>query len=351
MLTYSARPRGLYTEPDNAEIKFPCMVDLAFKFEPSSVFGGEGSPSRTVPLGATVRLCMDFCRGETTVETDSHLDPIELKLYKSDGIVAFEGATMRISFQAASREAIESVLETYYYCIPALLSIDLIDTPVITEVRGTAGCISFCWGILDSGLQKLDAVTKQIQEERIITAFTRLKLFDESKLSENLRLLAATQYFYLTSRLNRTGMKLWEFLSESLLNEAKILETLFPAPPEKTIDYARSGLKSLGYSELEIEALFIPALALRNSIDVGHPMLAVLSSGDAKILYRYTDQSEDAFRMLLQRIYERVETGAFIMQPVENFSPSSDTRRVIKLIDENLAKYEKKDVPPNPPCT
>jgi hypothetical protein len=342
MLTYSARPRGLYKEPINAEIEFPCIVNLAFKFEPGRTFGGEGSLGRTVPLGAKARLGMDFCRGETTVDSDMFLEPIEVELKLNDGVIVFEGATMRITFEAESREALESVLETYYYCIPALLSIDLIDTPIVTEVQGTAGGVSFCWGILDSSPHKVDVVTKQIQEERIITAFNRLKLFDENKTLQNLRLLAATQYFYLACRLNRTTTKLWEFLSESILNEAKILETLFPAPPEKTIDYARFGLKSLGFSDLEIEALFIPALALRNSIDIGHPMLTVLSTGDAKILYRYTDQAEDAFRTLLQRVFQGVETGAFIPQPVENVSPSSETRRVIRRIAENLAEYENK---------
>ena len=52
MLTYSARPRELCVEPINAEIEFPCKVNLVFTFEPGRTFGGEGSPSKTVPLGA-----------------------------------------------------------------------------------------------------------------------------------------------------------------------------------------------------------------------------------------------------------------------------------------------------------
>jgi hypothetical protein len=194
---------------------------------------------------------------------------------------------------------------------------------------------------LHTSWHRFDAVTKQIQEERIITAFKRLKLLDESKGLQNRRLLAATQYFHLACRLNRTGGKLWEFLSESLLNEAKILEILFPAPPEKTIEYARSGLKSLEFSDVEIEALFIPALALRNAIDIAHPTLAVFSTDDATILYQYADQAEDAFRTLLQRVYQRVEAGTFIPQPVEDVSPSSKMQKVIMRIAENLVKYDK----------
>ena len=54
-------------------------------------------------------------------------------------------------------------------------------------------------------------------------------------------------------------------------------------------------------------------------------MLKVLSIDDAKILYRYTDQAEDAFRTLLQRVFQAVETGAFTPQSVEMFLLFEDT--------------------------
>lgn len=340
MLTYIARPRGLYKEPMNAQLEFPCAVELAFTFEPSSTFGAEGSPSRTVPLGANARLGVNFCKGELTVSTDTCLEPLAVELSTSDGVIVFEGATMRVSFEAQSRAALESVLETYYYCVPSLLSIDLIDAPIVSEIRGTAGQVPFCWAVLDTSWHKFDAVTKQIQEERVFTAFKRLKLLDESNGPQNRRLLAATQYFYSACRLNRTGNKLWEFLSESLLNEAKILEILFPAPPQKTIEYARSGLKSLEFTDLEIDALFIPSLALRNAIDIAHPTLAVFSTNESTILWQYADKAEDAFRKLLQRVFQRVEAGTFVLQPVQDVSPSAEARRVVQRIAENLANYE-----------
>ncbi len=340
MLTYIARPRGLYTEPLGAHIKFPCTIDVAFTFEPGRAFGAEGSPSRTVPLGAAVELAVDVCKGETGVSADRSLEPIGMEMVGTDGSVVFEGSTMRVSFEATSRAALESVLDTYYYGIPALLSIDLIDAPVVSDVRGTAGRIPFCWGLLNTGWNTFDVVTRQIQENRILAAFERLRLLDESKGPRNRRLLAATQYFYLACRLNRRGAKLWEFLSESLLNQAKILEVLFPAPPGKTIDYARSGLKSLGFTELEIEALFIPALTLRNAIDIAHPTLAVFSTDDAMVLWRYTDRAEDAFRTLLQRVFERVAAGTFDLQPAQDVSPSSESLGVIKRIAGNLARYD-----------
>ena len=52
---------------------------------------------------------------------------------------------MRVSFEAESKKT-SVCAETYYYCIPALLSIESIGTPVITEVRGTTECIYILLG-------------------------------------------------------------------------------------------------------------------------------------------------------------------------------------------------------------
>ena len=66
-------------------------------------------------------------------------------------------------------------------------------------------------------------------------------------------------------------MSPWEFMSEVLLNFAKVLEVLFPASESQTIDAARAGLRELGFAEDEVEKWFVPALALRNHLDVARP--------------------------------------------------------------------------------
>ena len=340
MLTYLARPRGLYTEPENVEIQFPCLVEVIFAFDPEALFGGDGKTARTVQLGARARLIWNACRGETSVLTDRPLPLIQAEYKANDGSIRLNGASMKLSFEAESRAILQTVLETYYYCIPALLSMDLKDTPIIAEVRGTAGAVPFCWGFLESGAQGVDVVTEQIQEERILTAFKRLALLDEKHNWRNRRLLAATQYFYIACRLRRAENKIWEFLSEALLNHAKILEVLFPAPREKTIEFARAGLKALGFSELEIEALFIPTLALRNAIDVAHPTLATFSPNEAIVLHHYADIAEDAFRILLQRIFQQVEEGSFTLQPAEDIIPSPKAKNLIERIAHNLTRYD-----------
>jgi hypothetical protein len=92
--------------------------------------------------------------------------------------------------------------------------------------------------------------------------------------------LRPTQYFHRACRLHRAQSNLGEFLAESLLNEAKILEVLFPAPPREDEKACSGWPEILGFNEEEIEALYIPALELRGAIDVAHPALAVFSTDD-----------------------------------------------------------------------
>jgi hypothetical protein len=340
MLTYLARPRGIYTEPPEAALKFPCQVEVEFTFQPGTPFGEEGELGRTVPYGAKACLVWNACRGETSIITDSRLTPIELELKAGANVISFTGASMTITANCNSRNELQSILETLYYCLPAILSVDFLDAPIVSEVRGIAGEVTFCWGLLNSGWTQCDRVTTEIQEKRILKAFERLELIDKNQKQGSRRMLAATEYFHIACQLNRSGNRRWEFLSESLLNYAKALEVLFPAPPQRTIDTARAALKSLGYSEVEIEALFIPAIILRNTIDVAHPNLTIFSAEEAATLHSYADAAEDGFRGLFRRLFDLLEKGNLTLEPVHSTSPSREDRRVVERLAESLQEFQ-----------
>jgi hypothetical protein len=94
-------------------------------------------------------------------------------------------------------------------------------------------------------------------------------------------------------------------MSESVLNLAKVLESLFPpAGDGKTRDAARKGLLALKYSEEEIEEWFIPALALRSEMDVAHVWLALLSSDQIEALTAYAENAVSRFRDLLTKVVQ-----------------------------------------------
>jgi hypothetical protein len=341
MLTYLVRPRGLYLEPEGAVIEFPADVRLEFQFEPGGGFGEDVPPIRTVPRGAKVRSHWNACRGETKVQTDARLPRLRTALEGADGRLEFDGSRMLVTTRLHSREELQRVLETYFYGLPPILALEMLDCPTIAEVRGQVGGVSFCWGLLDSGTVSIDAATESIQQERVRRAIARLETLDERNGLTNRRLLAGVQYFHIACRLARAAERRFEFLSESLLNFAKILEALFPAPPNQTIDKTRQELKGLGFEELEIEALYIPALALRNAVDVAHPTLAAYSDADLATLQRYADFAEEAFRKLLNRVFDCIDKGELNLKPPSDKATPSDTRRIIERIGDNLRQYQR----------
>ena len=340
MLTYLIRPRGLYREPEDAVLQFPGRIQLEFRLEPGGPFGENVPPIRTVPIGAKARFEWNACRGESTVHTEARLPRLNLTLHGADEQITVDGATVNIIADVHSREELDNLLETYFYALPPLLGLEMLDSPVVAEVRGRMGDVSFCWGLVGSGRESLDVTTKERQEERVRRAFSRLGVVDERHGLANRRLLAATHYFQTACRLLGAQGRRWEFLSEALLNFAKILEVLFPAAPQQNIDTTRQALALLGFPNVEIEALYIPALALRNSVDVAHPTLAAYSTEQLTTLARYTELAEEAFRGLLNRVFESIADSKFELTAPPDTKPSAETLRIITRLNENLKRYE-----------
>jgi hypothetical protein len=101
-----------------------------------------------------------------------------------------------------------------------------------------------------------------------------------------------------------------------ILNLAKTLEVLFPPGGDgRTRDAARGALRQLGFGDAQIEGDFIPALALRNEIDVGHVELGLFTMDQLKIIHAFTERAEGAFRDLLDRLLSQVESGGFAVTP------------------------------------
>jgi hypothetical protein len=87
----------------------------------------------------------------------------------------------------------------------------------------------------------------------------------------------------------------WEFMGEVILNLTKTLEALFGEQGEDV----KRGLRSLGYSEVEI-APFLTVMELRDALDSGHVMLSVMDEAQAHELYVFVHGRESRFRVLLK---------------------------------------------------
>ena len=152
--------------------------------------------------------------------------------------------------------------------------------------------------------------------------------------------MAALHYFHVACRLTRVGNSPWEFMSEAILNYCKVLEVLFPPKDDgKTMDAVRTELRVLGYSDDRIERDFIPAMALRNGIDVGHVHLALLTQTQLQILHHYTESAEFAFRSLIRRVFERVKAGSYTIAPYTELTAKRDTTEIV----DRLARLHSKD--------
>ena len=73
----------------------------------------------------------------------------------------------------------------------------------------------------------------------------------------------------------------------------------------------------LGFSETEIECDFIPAMALRNEVDVGHAELGLFKLEHLETLHAFAERAEHAFHDMLERTLARIESAAADVAPYE----------------------------------
>jgi hypothetical protein len=248
----------------------------------------------------------------------------------------FRGNELVVKAPCGTLEDLECLCDTLYYGIPLLLNVDFGDSPVIDRVYGTVGDVPFRWELVRWDFE-LDVTNQEHQEAKATAAWRRL---EHIAPLENRRLLGALHYFQVACRLSRAGQTPWEFMSEILLNLSKTLEVLFPPPPgdPHTIDAARRGLGTLGYSPEEIERDFVPSMALRSTIGSAHVGLALFTPRQLRVLHRYTERAERAFRELLQRVLGRVEEGLSTLTPYLDPAPSNEAQRVIQRLAEALGE-------------
>lgn len=237
--------------------------------------------------------------------------------------VRWSGNELVVSDEFAELKSLTAFVESLYYGYPPLVSIQLFDPVVIERVAGQIGGVPFRWELVDWKMP-IETTTQKEQEQKILQSWFRLESLSGSK---GRRLLAALHYFHVASRLARVGNTPWEFMPEIILNYSKVLEVLFPAGKR---DDVRIALKNLEYTDEAIEKYFIPAMALRNEVDVGHVKLTLFKLDDLRVLWRYTEEAESMFRDLLRRLSFRAQAGFPDTLPHEVGKPDSKVSTVLR---------------------
>lgn len=335
MFTYQVRPRVFKLE-DGLALPFPAEGKLCFHFSPAQPFGVEADGGHTAVQNVAASVIFNANTGEHSIESKRPLEPIDVKIVEPERTVQMAGATLTITQSFASNQQLTSLIESLYFAVPMLLSVDFADPPIIARVDGKMGSIEFRWE-LATWKARFEITTQEKQEQSVVSSWNRIGFLSKPG---SRRLLAALHYFHVALRLSRRGEIAGEFLPEMLLNFSKILEVLFPpAGDGKTRDAARNGLRVLEFSETEIEADYIPAMALRNEIDVGHVDLALFTVDQLTVIHGYTEHAESAFKKLFKRIFEKLEDASFEIEPYDPKSAEGEAVTIVERLEQHAGRY------------
>lgn len=327
MLTYQVRPRVIRIS-NNQEPQFPAEVEISLYFQPLQPFGKASGGGLTAVQSKGARVFFNANTGQHFVESNSPLAPLQVCIEEPHRLVMLEGNRLTIKERCEERKNFTDLLESLYFGLPLLLGVEFADPPVVERADGKIGSVPFRWELSDWHVD-LDITSQERQEQKVTTVWNR---FSVLSAPHRRRLIGALHYFHVACRLKREGKTPGEFLAEALFNFHKVLEVLYG--PNR--DNVRASLAQLDFSSEEIERDFIPSMLLRNSVDVGHPMLALLTLHQLETLHRYADRAEAAFRDLLRRIFEGIEAGRLDIPAYEGGQIDTNTREMIENLRQRL---------------
>ena len=335
MLTYQLRQRSFLVEKGGT-LDFPNTVYVEFLFCPTEALGKHSGRGRTVLRGSGARIRYDANTGRSYVDSVPLLKPLNVTIKKTISTIRLKGNRLHIRTYCEAVNDLIRLIEAVYYGFPPLLNLDFGESPIIKRVKGQVGNIAFCWA---HKLQEFyfEVTTQEMQEEKVNSAWLTMELLNTHPARR--RILAALQHFYVACRLSEAGNCPSDFMAEVILNYCKILEVLFPPKGDgKTREAVRIGLAKLGYSKDNIDSKFLPAMALRNEIDVGHTKLALFDRKQLNILHRYTDESEGYFRSMLRCLIDKLELNNDLIEADPEGIVDKKTAASIRRIGARLPK-------------
>jgi hypothetical protein len=288
------------------------------------------NPEAGVPVRAVkASVLFNANTGQHTIESETPLEPLDVTIEEPTRLVTWKTNVLEIRERFESLDKLHETIQSIYFVLPTLLAVDFADPPFVDRVDGSVGPVHFGWELND-WKASFRFTTQEKQESDVALAWERL---GSLSVPGRRRLVAALNYFHVACRLSRQGATPGEFLGEVLLNLAKVLEVLFPpAGAIKTLDAARLQLRTLGFSDVEIERDYIPAIALRNNIDVGHVHLGLFSSDQLAVLHGYAEDAEEPFRVLLGRVLRKVASGEYQVEPYEIRAAGRDAIDIVERI-------------------
>jgi hypothetical protein len=334
MFTYQLQRRVLRLSSD-VRIALPADVEIELKLAPPQPFGAGGGHSRTATKDVEAKSLYDANSGRATIESAKPLGTVSVSVERDGIAFVMRGDVLTVKHRVERPGDLTTLLTSLMLTVPIFLNVDFVDAPHVLQVRGVIGGVPFRWELAEATFE-VDITTTERQEERVLVMIERMRGFSGTS---NRQVVAALHYFHKACRLLAAGASPWEFMSEAILNFAKVLQALFG----EQRDDVRAGLRGLGYSEDDAEKYFIAAMALRSEIDVGHVMTSVLREADLQAVYAYLAGAERAFRELLQRVLRLIAAGDLSFPEVADVVADAGKRRVV---DRIVAAWGGPEMPP-----
>ncbi|MCP4986286.1 MAG: hypothetical protein GY928_09555 [Colwellia sp.] len=306
-------------------------------FGPLQPFGLEAGGGRTAIKAVGAKVLFDANTGKHSIESNEPLKPLEVVLEEPDRSLYLKGNVLTIEQIFETNEELTQLIQGVYFGLPSLLNIEFSDPPVIERVDGKIGETQFRWE-LAGWHAEFRTTTQEKQELAFASSWERIGLLT---IPTNTRLLAAIHFYYVAVRLQRSAALAGEFIPEAILNYSKVLEVLFPPKGDgKTREAAKEGLKKLEFTALEIEADYIPAMALRNEIGVGHVDLRLFKPEHLTLIHGYVRRAEHAFHTLLQRLFHKIKSNEFAIEPYERKPIKGSALTVVNRLSKYKERYE-----------
>jgi len=336
MLTYHVRQR-VFKLKEGEALSFPADGEVRFHFSPGQPFGTEPGGGHTAMQNVAASSIFDANTGKHEIASSQPLTPLDVTITGNEWTARMEGSTLKVTQSFKSNSQLTELIESLYFSVPMLLAVEFADPPIITRVDGRIGEVEFRWE-LKNWKGRFEITTQEKQEQSVSKSWLRINFISKSG---SRRLFAALHYFHVALRLAKGGEVAGEFVPEMVLNLSKVLEVLFPPPGDgKTIKAVRAGLRSLNFSETDIEADYVPAMALRNEIDVGHVDLALFKMDQLSIIHNYVEHAESVFKVLFKRIFEKLEDDSYKVEPYEPKPADGKAVKIVEKMRQHAKRYE-----------
>ena len=333
MLIYNLRERRLQFK-DGIRPRFPANAIVHVAPAPSVPFGGAAGFTRNSVRDQTLIARANLSTGRFLFESK---EPLFESL---DASIAISGTTFqikkniaRVQSRCRSEQDLGYLIATLFYAFPAVLNVYLPDAPHPTHAWGLVGSDKFQWLFEPTQVRASMIVTSKEGQENLVTESWR----QVATVAASRRLMGGLHYFHVACRLLVAGYNRFEFMAEALLNLSKSLQSLFG----QSRDDIRAELVKLdSYTNDEIEGKFVPALVLRDEFNVAHVSLALLTQDQLKILHKYTNMAEHAFRDLLRSLLEKVEEGEYVLPPDTPPILHKKKKDILKRLEKKIRPFD-----------